>query len=502
MIKKAKTIFSLRGLYLIFMMMTGSICFSQQRAKEIKSIDSLIDVTEKAFMNYETVPIIPNSKSIINRSARIDYERGLAYGNFYIGAILGEIGKMKEAIKYIRKSQSNQSYLEKDLVQSSRNYGQLGDIYLKMELYSLCKQNFRKAIDELKKANKKTDAIKRTEGATYISFGLLYTELKKYDSAFYFINKARILHKNINSDDAAVEKNLINVDLGEYHINTNNLDSAKFYLHKAIAEDKQEVPIRIFAYEALGDANRLEKDFEQAALNYLKAIKFIEKYRFSMETYAVYRKLSEVYVILNDDKASEFYLKKYKEHEDKVTEIKKTERDKVLNDLLKMEKENMLEETERRLKTNITLGVLFTILIAFFIYSLAKYKHRKTVEEKQQIVQQKEDENKELKQKLNEAFSEVYEMAKTNNPAFWVRFQEVYPHFKTNLSEASSEELKLSDLVFCAYIYLGFSSKEISEYTFRATKTIENYRYIVRKKLALSQDQDLLLTIRKIIDGN
>lgn len=499
---KTTTIIFSKRLYLTVLIMTGLVCFSQQKEKEIKSIDSLINVTEKSFINYETIPIIPYSKTIIKRSSSVGYEKGLVYGSFYIGAILGEIGKMKEGINYIRKSQSYKSYLEKDLVQSSRNYGQLGDIYLKMELYYLCKQNFRKAINELKKANNRTDAIKRTECATYISFGLLYTELKKYDSAFYYINKARILHKNIKSEDAAVEKNLVNVDLGEYYINTNKLDSAKFYLHKAIAEDKKEVPIKIFAYEALGDANRLEKKFDQAALNYLLAIKFIEKYRFSMESYAVYRKLSEIYVILNDDKTSEFYLKKYKEQEGRVTEIKKIERDKVLSDLLKMEKENMQNETERRLKTNIIFGSLFTIIISLVIYNYSKKRHYVAIEEKEQIVQQKENENKELKLKLNEAFAEVYEMAKTNNPAFWVRFQEVYPHFKTNLTAASSEELKLSDLMFCAYIYLGFSTKEISEYTFRATKTVENYRYIVRKKLALSQDQDLLLTIRMIVDGN
>ncbi len=499
---KTTTINFFNRLYLTVLIMTGLVCFSQQKEKEIKGIDSLIHVTEVAFINYETLPIIPNSRKIIKESSKIGYEGGLVYGNFYIGAILGEIGKMKEGINYIRKSQSYKSYLEKDLVQSSRNYGQLGDIYLKMELFSLCKQNFRKAIDELRKTNNKTDVIRRTESATYISFGLLYTELKKYDSAFYYINKARILHKKISSEDAAVEKNIINVDLGEYHINTNNLDSAKFYLNKAIAEDKQEIPIKIFANEALGDTSRLEKDYNKAASNYLQAIKFIEKYSFSMETYAVYRKLSEVYAILNDGKAAELYLKKYREQENKVTEIKKIERDKVLSDLLKMENESMQEENDKKLRNNIIFGVLFTIITSLVIYYYSKKKHYKTIEEKEQIVQQKENENKELKLKLNEAFTEVYEMAKTNNPAFWTRFDEVYPHFKTNLSAASSEELKLSDLTFCAYIYLGFSTKEISEHTFRATKTVENYRYIVRKKLALSQDQDLTLTLKRIVDGN
>jgi hypothetical protein len=90
-------------------------------------------------------------------------------------------------------------------------------------------------------------------------------------------------------------------------------------------------------------------------------------------------------------------------------------------------------------------------------------------------------------------------MVKDNSPHFWGRFQEIYPDFCTKMLDVNSN-LKVSELTFCAYIYLGFSTKEIAEYTFKANKTIENNRYNLRKRLGLNPEEDLMIQIRKYID--
>lgn len=47
----------------------------------------------------------------------------------------------------------------------------------------------------------------------------------------------------------------------------------------------------------------------------------------------------------------------------------------------------------------------------------------------------------------------------------------------------------------CAYLYLGFTTKEIAAYTFKAIKTIENNRYHLRKRLGLSPGLDITLSL-------
>ncbi|PWN58322.1 hypothetical protein C1634_022460 [Chryseobacterium viscerum] len=56
--------------------------------------------------------------------------------------------------------------------------------------------------------------------------------------------------------------------------------------------------------------------------------------------------------------------------------------------------------------------------------------------------------------------------------------------------------MKVSELTLRAYLYLGFSSKEISEFTFRAYKTIENNRRSIRKRLAVDSTLDVSLLLQ------
>lgn len=486
-------------LCLVFFLFCSSQAWSQQRENEMKTIDSLIKETNKVYMDYNFYALIPLSENILKRSQKIGYEKGLVYGNFYIASALGGIGKYQESNRYVQKSQHYKEYLTTDPMQSSRNYGLLGDNYLNLELYTLCRKNYQKTIDVLQKAQIRDEVIIRTESSTYLTFGMLYTELKKYDSVFYSLKKAEELIRNIHSNDIDIEKNLITLDFGNYYLNIGKLDSAQYYFQKAINDDKKEIPVKLYAYQSLGELQLKKGKYKEAEKNFLMSVSIIKKHNYPVENFDVYKSLSTVYHRLNDLERSAKYTSLYNKHQDSLTAIKKLERDAIIKDIITMEKDLLQKENKRNLWTNIAFGILFTLLLSLLIYKFTKKNTQKLIEEKDQIVSIKEVENVQLKQKLNEAFDEVYQMAKENNPAFWIRFQEVYPRFKDNLSKINPD-LKVSDLTFCAYIYLGFSSKEISDYTFKASKTIENYRYNVRKKLELLPEKDLMMSIREIAD--
>ncbi|MBB4805546.1 DNA-binding NarL/FixJ family response regulator [Chryseobacterium defluvii] len=102
-------------------------------------------------------------------------------------------------------------------------------------------------------------------------------------------------------------------------------------------------------------------------------------------------------------------------------------------------------------------------------------------------------------QKTGEAFDEIIQLAKSNSPEFWAHFQEKYPSFRKKLLEINPD-LKASELILCAYIYLGFNTKDIAEYTFKAVQTIKNKKYNLRKRLSIPVKDNIMLWLRKNLD--
>ncbi|MFZ4928306.1 helix-turn-helix transcriptional regulator [Chryseobacterium sp. Mn2064] len=153
----------------------------------------------------------------------------------------------------------------------------------------------------------------------------------------------------------------------------------------------------------------------------------------------------------------------------------------------------------KKLYERILLVSFFIIaaLVFISIYTLNKYKSKMNV----YLIALNEKANKiaELEKKLNISSLEVVEYAKNNDLLFWPKFQETYPHF-LNKMLLTHPNIKISELILCAYIYLGFSSKEIADYTFKSLRTIENNRYNLRKKLNLSNEIDFAVWIRRYVD--
>lgn len=107
--------------------------------------------------------------------------------------------------------------------------------------------------------------------------------------------------------------------------------------------------------------------------------------------------------------------------------------------------------------------------------------------------------NKPSDNKEDKDFEEIIRLAKENSPEFWGYFQEKYPDFRKNMLYINPD-LKVSELVLCAYIYLGFNTKDIAEYTFKAVQTVKNNKYNLRKRLSVPAKHNFILWMRKIYD--
>ena len=120
--------------------------------------------------------------------------------------------------------------------------------------------------------------------------------------------------------------------------------------------------------------------------------------------------------------------------------------------------------------------------------------------ETDQILSEQEEISSLLQKQVNDAFDELIVLAKENQPNFYTRFQEVYPLFQTRLLY-KCQDLQVSELTLCAYIYLDFSSKEIAEYTFKSVRTVQNRKYSIRKKLGISTDEDIHAWMKNVLNS-
>lgn len=219
----------------------------------------------------------------------------------------------------------------------------------------------------------------------------------------------------------------------------------------------------------------------------------------------IFKKISELYISQGNAAEAKKYQDMYLKMHIELDGRKKKERDFVLNEVMKEEKAQHEKEVRESQKLTLLIASLLILITAFIIYLLkkSKSKNQKTLEITKQLQSEKAVQEKEkviLKLQINEAFDEVRKLAKENSPEFFTRFQEVYPHFTLKMLEINPK-FKVSELTFAAYIYLGFNTKEIADYTFKAVKTIENNRYNFRKKLEISPEKDLQIWLRNYIDS-
>lgn len=95
---------------------------------------------------------------------------------------------------------------------------------------------------------------------------------------------------------------------------------------------------------------------------------------------------------------------------------------------------------------------------------------------------------------LNE--TKILSLAEQNSPLLLKLAKLCLPYFFSKLYELKPK-LKRSELIFCIYLKLNFTTKEIATFLNVSPKAIQNRKNRFRKKLNISSDIDLT----KWLDG-
>ena len=85
---------------------------------------------------------------------------------------------------------------------------------------------------------------------------------------------------------------------------------------------------------------------------------------------------------------------------------------------------------------------------------------------------------------------EIIRLAKENSPRLLSKSKLLYPEFFQKLAEIQPN-FQISELIFCIYLKLNLSTKEIATYTYVTPKAIQNRKNRIRKKLNIPSSEDI-----------
>ncbi|GLB50126.1 hypothetical protein Y10_24940 [Neptunitalea sp. Y10] len=255
-----------------------------------------------------------------------------------------------------------------------------------------------------------------------------------------------------------------------------NIDSAEYYVQKSIALEDTEYPqinINGANFFILGKVYEHQNNTHLALTNYLKAYKIISKYRDALNKGELYKGLSKVYAEIGKQDSAAYFNQKLKEYEHDALENK-------YNSLKKIIKEESSEEENNQTSFTIILISAITIIAIVSIGMFYYFKKRKTGTITNPETSQ---------EKLNKNFDLLIELIKKDDPAFLTTFEEIFPNFRKNLLNINPE-LNISEITFCALLKLNLSTKKIAQYTFIETRTVQNKKHRIRKKLNIPKEID------------
>lgn len=484
-----------KNLYIICILVS-CLSFAQNKDAKSQEILTLIARANKAHFEFKNVEALKFAKKANVMALQSGNSKLIAATYEQMAIALTNLGMQKESLTYIEKalaenySKNDEVFQVKLRMQKANNHSILG-------LFDLANEEYFKALNLLdKKKGDSAAMLNKVNVLTLITNNFFNFE-KDYQSAMKYENQKHEILKKFPEKKVMYFLSVEYDTKGYIYLETNKLDSALHYFNKGYAlKQKYGDEVLFSQYCAFADYYARIGDQKKALEYYLKTIENLEKLGVQDPAYtAVYKDTSEIYGEMGDKEKENYYLKKYSELNNKIHQATTEDASEAIKMILgeKDEKFNAFQN-----KSFLTIGGIVTGTAAL-IFGLFVW-YRKSSKKTEEIISQKEEENQNLQLKVNESFDEVVLLAKNNSPEFWARFQEVYPNFQEKLLKVNPQ-IRTSELTFCAYLFLGFSTKEIADYTFKAVKTIENNRYNIRKKLGLSPEKDLQVWLREQIES-
>ncbi|WP_157967942.1 tetratricopeptide repeat protein [Chryseobacterium elymi] len=493
-------------LFLFFCFFSGLV-FAQKSNSD--SYITYIDKYDRSYYKYEYLKALEYAKKANQLAVRANNSKQIANSYQKLATTCLRLGLFNESLIYANMA-LDQDYIRSDLKMQLDLQEIVGLVYSNLNLKDQAIKSFTEILNTIPKETRDVD-LKKRRAATYFYIGTSFDYEPEYvDSIEKYMRISTGIYEECPQKDVYEDLYFSYLAMGGNYLELkNDKDSAKFYLQKAYdIMQKYDPGYLMIDYNILqGRYYFLAKNYKIALIYYMMAVNELEKLPHDKDNNisVVYKNISEIYDILGDYTKSKEYLEKFSQVSIRILEKNKKSTEYALKHILNIE--NKKKNTKiRNYIFILVLIVLALSVVALNYYFKEKKKNHKVYRKTQDVLNEKENiiilqekEAIELKQKANTSFNEILELAKENNPHFLKRFQEVYPEFYNKILKINPN-LKPSEISLSAYISLGFSNKEIAEYTFKSIRTIESNRYNLRKKLNLSTEIDFFVWLNSMKD--
>lgn len=338
-----------------------------------------------------------------------------------------------------------------------------------------------KAFEQLKEgmkfvnqANKEGTSSSGLRNNFHIAYSNYYQQKKDFKNQLKYIKLSGEEVSNMPEGERKHElMYLYYSNLAQVYNEMNQLDSAQYYSHlsNSIDQGYNIGHVKFMNLLILGEAAMQNKDYDEAISYFVKAEK-IEGSKIHINLLDLYDNMIETYQKLNLTESAQLYQYKKDSLRLNISE----NQNKFLRNLLD-------GINARTYKIYLYSSIILLVLLTVFIFIGIRRKKLLLAQEK--ISEQYLERN----QTIGDDHLRLIDLVKENNPAFIIYFKEVYPGFIQKLEEVNPK-ITHSDAEFCALLKLRLPTKEIAKYRFIAPKTVQNKRYLIRKKLNIPKTVD------------
>lgn len=270
---------------------------------------------------------------------------------------------------------------------------------------------------------------------------------------------------------------------GRVFVTREMYDSAAYYLDEAfLLADKYQFPYTSYIYIRKGEMEAKRGDYLSALNSYCRGLDNMMETGVNHGLPGLYQAISDIYKQLNEPDSVQHYLSRKIEVERELTKTNTHALDNAVKALLEEERGQYDSKFRTTLSYVMIIGASVILLTLLLWYFWRKRNKR--------IIAEKDSELATLEEKLSDAAIEVIELAKKNDDAFLIRFNELYPDFIRDLY-MSHPRLTHSEYSFCVLIYLHFTSKEIAQILCVEHRSVQTRKNRLRKKLGIPSETDL-----------
>lgn len=375
---------------------------------------------------------------------------------------------------------SSDNLKTKSIAYKNSNYEAMSHVYM-AEAYSVNLLT-KKALAELDKAIHILDNNKNPNSKTFytrsnilISQANIYNDQGKYEEAAKKIKMAVKSYPGLKGSQSYNRFQYVNYsNLGGIYIKF-NVDSAAFYATESIKlMPKKQKGDEILAlnYYVLGKKHLTLKDTNEALNYFLKANELTEQSGESSNTVDLYQNIIDIYFAKGDSLKTKSFRDKLKEHELFVLKSKYNSLQKVISKKV----------DDKPVESNTTLVFIISALVlsTLIIVVVLIYKKR----QKKQLLQEKDNIISTGEYEL------LLQMIKKDDSSFIYTFEKIFPDFSKKLLTVCPQ-LVQTEIEFCALLKMKLSTKQIAQLTFIETRTVQNKKHRIRKKLNIASDIDI-----------